>query len=229
MKTYEQALENLYAVFAKYPLKDMECCDCGCDRTVNKRVLMTTPLRQIEEDAIGYYAFKATYTMGDLADFKHFLPRIFEFLYEVDTRIVLKKLDENDFESWETAEINALKGYLKYWLMKMIKNHYINEEFITGLANKIDLKTIFYSWLNFKEATAISNLTTFINGHYHDVIHKNRFGELKNNEYELVSMLKSWFHSKELKERLENAYYEVMDKNEDLAKQIEEADYIITH
>jgi hypothetical protein len=56
--------------------------------------------------------------------------------------------------------------------------------------NKTGLKSTFYLWLNFKEEIAILNLTIFINAYYNDVI----------DEYKLVSMLKLWFHSKELKE-----------------------------
>ena len=214
--TYEQALENLYQVFSKYPLKEMDCYPCGCVKEKYKASLLNTPLREIEEEVISYYSFKSLTTMGDLEDFKHFLPRSLEFLREVYTDIIYKKISENDFNNWNKAEVVALKVFFEQWFIKMIREKYINADDFHYLPGFIDLKPILYKWIDFKNKPAISEFVFFIINNYDDIFEKGTLGINETDDYNAIPMLKQWLHSKELKERLEALIDEYKEKDKDL-------------
>jgi hypothetical protein len=91
------AVEGLYAAFAAYPLReDTNACAC-CHSTENEKRLHRKQLRQIGPDDLQQYANDALLVWGDVSDFKHFLPRIFELMMAhgaefVDPQAVFKKL-----------------------------------------------------------------------------------------------------------------------------------------
>lgn len=61
----------------------MESCPC-CRGPEKVRPLYDRPLRQLMPEDLHFYAFCAMTTMGDVEDFRHFLPRIFELLNDDD-------------------------------------------------------------------------------------------------------------------------------------------------
>src|SRR5438105_2663647 len=101
----QEAIEELYGVFVCYPLKKMYGCD-HCVLPEDYERLRAKPLRELTWDEIEKFAHKAMTTWGDVEDFKHFLPRLFELLaYEnqwpvsVD-RLFSSKLQDADWRSW---------------------------------------------------------------------------------------------------------------------------------
>jgi len=77
-KELNASIEKLYATFARYPLRaSMDACPC-CVTDEDMGRLCSKELRGLEENDISLYAYKAMTTWGDVEDFKHFLPRIFE-------------------------------------------------------------------------------------------------------------------------------------------------------
>ena len=111
-------IEALYFAFRAYPLRDrIDSCPC-CRGPASTRPLHQTPLRQLSAEVLSTYAFRALTTVGNVDDFRHFLPRIFELLYsgelaaEVDPEIVLGKLAYADWTSWPAAEQDAVRAAL---------------------------------------------------------------------------------------------------------------------
>ncbi len=116
-KVLQTAIENLYAAFASYPLRaPVEGCPC-CVKEDDIKRLQSKPLRQLEEDDLSRYSFKAMTTWGDEDDFKHFLPRILELLatgYSVGfgADFLPNKLNCAQWQSWPEDEKNAVQNFL---------------------------------------------------------------------------------------------------------------------
>ena len=112
------AVERLYQTFAGYPLVAViEGCPC-CSLETAERELHAAPLRELPEQHVGYFAFKAMTTFGRVDDFRHFLPRIAELISErgaadaCDLGIFTGKLSYGGFETWPDAERAAVAGWV---------------------------------------------------------------------------------------------------------------------
>jgi hypothetical protein len=111
--------EKLYTVFAAYERKEhIESCPC-CRGPESLRPLYGRPLRQLTAEDLHSYAFAAMTTMGDVDDFRHFLPRILEllkdegFITSVDREVVLSKLRYGNWDTWVEEEQSAIREYLR--------------------------------------------------------------------------------------------------------------------
>ena len=124
MQTFEKkqqalqaAIENLYVAFSSYKLRaPVEGCDC-CVKKDDKKRLAAKPLRQLQEDDLSRYAFKAMTTWGDEYDFKHFLPRILELLatgcsLTFGADILPNKLGYAEWRTWPDNENKAIHSFL---------------------------------------------------------------------------------------------------------------------
>ena len=79
-----ESIEQLYAALEKYPLNcKMNGSPLYHDLARWNQVLSAKSLRNLSVDDLRIYYFKAMTTWGDINDFKHFLPRIFELLSEL--------------------------------------------------------------------------------------------------------------------------------------------------
>ena len=93
-----EAVERLYEVFARYPLiTPVTGCPC-CTTPADYAMLASKPLRQLTAKDLRKYATKALTTWGDVNDFRHFLPRLFELIFfdnfsiDVDAESLFRKL-----------------------------------------------------------------------------------------------------------------------------------------
>jgi hypothetical protein len=100
----KQAIEAVYEQFAAPTPARIEGCPCCIDRkTAN--ALHDRPLRSLTTDDLGAYSSSVFLTVGDIVDFRYFLPRILE-LTVVDPsfypgpEIVLGKLPLAGWKSW---------------------------------------------------------------------------------------------------------------------------------
>ena len=115
-------LKNLYDAFSKYPLKPtIEGCPC-CDLANSELGLHKRKLKELEWNDLSLFIFKAMTTFGDVDDFKHFLPRIFE-LYctsfygaPYDVGVLFSKLEYANFRSWPKDERDVTIESLRAWL-----------------------------------------------------------------------------------------------------------------
>ncbi|MBY0373940.1 MAG: hypothetical protein K2Q23_08085 [Bryobacteraceae bacterium] len=111
---FKEAIERLYSTFGSYPLRDrIDSCPC-CRGQQETRHLHTKALRDLTPEDLGPYAFRAMTTVGDVDDFRHFLPRILELVAElpVDPEVVLSKLTYAKWTEWPAGEIEAVRAYL---------------------------------------------------------------------------------------------------------------------
>jgi hypothetical protein len=109
-----EAIERLYLTFSAYPEP------AGLEGSPYKdvagmvRSLKAAPLRQLTGDQIGPYAGSAILTVGDVADYKHYLPRILEQAVlkaphiGVDPPIIADRLKYAGWRDWREEEQAAI-------------------------------------------------------------------------------------------------------------------------
>ena len=89
------ALEAVYTVFARYPKPDRLEASPLYGRENFLEPLLAAPLRDLTCDQVGVYAGKALTTVGQLSDYKHFLPRLLEHV--IDERCAFMGLSPDEF------------------------------------------------------------------------------------------------------------------------------------
>ena len=135
------AIERLYQTFAIYPFRPtMEGCPC-CVSGSDKEKIHSKQLRQLEEEDLSRYVFKAMTTWGDVKDFKHYLPRIFELVAMkdsgIDTFVVSGKLEYSQWKNWPENEKEAIVSFLLAWWPDFVKNssRFDKETFVLNFHN----------------------------------------------------------------------------------------------
>ena len=115
-------LSELYKRFEKYPLKPkIEGCPC-CGLDNDEIGLHTSTLESLSWDELDTFIFKAMTTYGDVDDFKHFLPRIFELFVTsfedapYDVGVVFSKLEYGKWSEWPEYEKAEVKRTIDCWL-----------------------------------------------------------------------------------------------------------------
>jgi hypothetical protein len=136
--TVSDAVEQLYAAFARYPLAPrIEGCP-HCDLGRAERSLHAAPLRQLRTEDLGVYPFKAMTTFGTVDDFRHFLPRIAELLardgvvHTTDLVLFAGKLVYGGLASWPERERVAVRA----WLDALV------DRFVGGEPGVVDAATL---------------------------------------------------------------------------------------
>ncbi len=124
-----EATEQLYRAFAKYPSNpNMDISPLFQDQlALWNQLIASKPLRELSIEDLENYSFKAMTTWGDVRDFKHFLPRIFELLAELpndmhglDEWVTLNKLNYGDYKSWPKNEQEVVHRFLIAFWQKLL-------------------------------------------------------------------------------------------------------------
>ena len=74
----QRTVAAAYAVFARYGRPQVMDASPARDGQQMLRTLSAAPLRELSSEAVGPYSGSALFTVGSLADYKHFLPRILD-------------------------------------------------------------------------------------------------------------------------------------------------------
>lgn len=124
MNTQPQ-IYNLYSTFSGYPLKlQIEGCS-HCELQNLDSLLHTKKLTQLSWDDLQLFILKIMTTFGDVGDFKHFLPRIFE-LYVTDYwnapcdfGLFLAKLEYSGWATWPENEREVVLRLYENWMLQL--------------------------------------------------------------------------------------------------------------
>jgi hypothetical protein len=114
------AIEILYRVFKPYGLKPIVGCPC-CTTTQDSDHFQGRSLHHLSPSELERLAFKAMTTMGDVDDFRHFLPRLFEILWNdgavggTDAEVLVSKLKVGKWLEWPAGQIDAVRAFLHTW------------------------------------------------------------------------------------------------------------------
>ena len=225
---FEIAIEELYKTFSKYPFKSkIEGCPC-CVSDSDKATLHSKKLRDLEDEDLSYYAFKAMTTFGDLEDFKHYLPRIFELTAKrelvVDTFVILGKLEYGNWNTWNEEEQESVNNFLKaWWKYDINNNEYFDSEILIEL-NKLrkELSSLLNEWNLDYDTQGFKNYVELIEENYHDIKNKNRtFKEFDEKEVEIFT---SWIESNSY--RLEEGFFKFENTDKEFSEQISRTLYM---
>lgn len=123
----DESINQIYLTFAKYGKpKEFPACEC-CLSVAEQRLLLEVKLRELGAAQLSGYAADVFLTVGSLADFKYFLPRILElsvkqeFLWP-DPEVVFGKLQLADWDSWPEQERNPILELMRNKFEAVIQN-----------------------------------------------------------------------------------------------------------
>jgi hypothetical protein len=226
---FKIAIEELYKVFERYPFKStIEGCPC-CVFDNDKSTLHSKQLRELEDEDISRYVFKAMTTWGDVNDFKHYLPRIFELAatrkLNVDTFVILGKLDYGNWKEWDFDEQNSIQKFLKAWWKLDVNNAtYFDSEVLIELKKRIqDLPTMLNDWNVSVDSQGFKNYVDFVESYYPELKGKNiSFKDF--SQYEIEKLI-SWIESNSGK--LEEGFFNYDGKDEEFSTTISNTLYMI--
>ena len=139
MDTIEVAVEKLYHTFQASAPESIDGCPC-CINKKNVCTLLKTPLRTLSSNDLSNYGASLFHTIGDISDFKYFLPRLFELSYSDDSwyptpEIILNKLYLGEWHDCPVVEKNAILNFMRSWLVHLKNQYAMEPEFIE---DKID-------------------------------------------------------------------------------------------
>lgn len=223
------SIESLYTTFARYPFRStIEGCPC-CVSNTDKEKLHTKQLRQLDGEDLSRYASKAMTTWGDVDDFKHYLPRIFELLattdFIVDTFIVLGKLEYGKWESWAIEEQNSIRGFLLAWWTDVVKNksYFDKEAFLEIYERTGDMQVLLDRWeINFVD-NSFKNFIEFVFDDYYNLINKQN--SFKKMDSVVLDKIINWINS--LKQIVESGFFHFATTDTEFAEKISNTLYIL--
>lgn len=112
----QQAIDRLYTAFANVPKpRRIEGCPhCVDDKEI--KTLLKKPLRQLSSEDLTAYASSALLTVGDVADYLYFLPRILEISaadesWWPDPEITARAIRATDLATWPSHRVDALVSF----------------------------------------------------------------------------------------------------------------------
>ena len=106
----QDAIDKCYAAFASYPPPRVLDASPARDAVAILATLTSAPLRALTGEQLGPYGGWAMTTVGDAADYKHFLPRILELAVNaepwlgLDPPTIAGKLTYGGWQGWPPEE-----------------------------------------------------------------------------------------------------------------------------
>lgn len=213
------AVENLYRVFAQYPARPgMPYC-AHCMTVEDMRHLTATPLMEMEESHLYHYAWHAS-TVGEVVDFKHFLPRIFhKMLYEgsmIDPELVTGALGHTNWLTWPAEEQSVVRSFLTAWWHHLLSMYPANHDAgscLCAIAMVFDDLTPFLDyWRQCRNVEALRHLANLVAWNYgrlmEDVPLFNAWWEQRPAQMEQV---RQWILAPATKAMLEDAFWRFRD------------------
>jgi len=207
----------------------MDSCPCCVDDT-HKQQLSAAPLRELTEEQLDTYTWKAMTTWGEVDDFKHFLPRIFELTAMSDFTAdltVFSKLKYAEWDKWAAEEKETVVSFLvALWHYNTISKVYFNKElFVEAVNRSNNINLLLSNWVVSTDNTSIRNFVNFVYYHLNDLAQPANLFKLITPEDRKQTI--SWA-TKQLPV-LENAFFHFEKNDPEFAQEISNALYILEH
>lgn len=169
--------------------------------------------------------------MGDVEDFKHYLPRIFELLsttdFVVDTFVVLGKLNYGNWTCWPVDEQNAIKVFLLSWWYDSVKHKtYFNKEAFIEIHKLLgEIELLLNKWVLSFEDNSFITYVDLISNYYKDFLYVKK--TFKVLDKETIDKVVAWITDKKGMIEAGFYYYEKLDP--EFAEEVSDALYIVEH
>lgn len=222
MNALESSVERLYETFSTYPLvENMKGCPC-CVSETDKEELHIRPLRDLEENDLSRYTFKALTTWGNLEDFKYFLPRLFEICAKggvnIDIGILLHKLEYGNFRMWPENERAAVEAFIwKWWEHSIATQSYFDLETFTGIYKVSgDLDKMLECWKTDIRENGFKILIDCVENYYVDLMYDGKnFKDFKSDD---IKKINSWIVKN--KTNLEEGFFYFENRDAEFADRV---------
>ena len=198
----DEVLGRLYETFASYPLTELGYHPVVAEELVDH--LLETPLRALSFEALYAYVMAAMTTLGDVPEFKHFVPRLCEFCaYESgDFDTFCWKLSYAEWRRWPDEErvvvedfFDALWRYVleddwEQWFAYGFLFHVRKTEWDVPISRYLE------TWENAEGLTATMHLV--------ELVRVLNTGD--EDDPPFVAMLRDWFRDTGMARRLREAF-----------------------
>lgn len=119
MSAFDAALAELYETFSAEPPVSIQGCFC-CLGADAREVLLTRPLGVLTSDQLAPYASSVFLTVGDVGDYRYFLPRILDLsasdlAWWPSPELAVGALTRAEWSAWSDVERAAILGFLSAW------------------------------------------------------------------------------------------------------------------
>ena len=218
---FEMALEGLYSAFSPYPFRaDMPCCVPHCFFQSEIDTLGAQPLRSLKQSKLSSFAFSLLLTCGEVEDFKHFLPRLFELtategLGHTDAEISIGKLHRADWRNWPEPEQMAVSAFLlAWWRLELERgvNHSLEKCFSALCCADNDPQGYLEIWRNSGVTRHAVSLAKFINYNLTMILIGHSFNTWVGHK--ATGVVKEFLREPATRARLEQAFFECDDPND---------------
>ncbi|UII22219.1 hypothetical protein [Fulvivirga ligni] len=227
------SIEDLYRVFQKYEARDMSGSPLYADLHKWNRELLSKPLRELDENDLSRFTGKCITTWGSIADYKHFLPRIFELIalfrapYEIS--IAFDKLHIADWNNWARDEQKVVQSFM-FNLWESILNDNSEkaerefESYFCAITNIYpDFSELLYIWNKSDSKSGIKHLASIIVDKHTNIFErKGGFLAGKNSSKEFIR----WVLSDIIYNKIQAKYFEY--EKDEVAEKISWAEQILT-
>lgn len=209
MDRLQRSIERLYTAFGDIPKpRHIDGCPCCLDGKGIDR-LLGTGLREISPEELSPYAASAFLTVGDVADYLYFLPRILEIsaieeFWWPDPEVTGKAISSSKIESWPAARRNALADFLGAVIETVIARdeHHKIDGWMCAIARMgIDVQPYLDMVASSPQAVLgyfDDNARCLLKGHL-----CNAFWELPCEGHDVIV---NWFRSEAIRQFLRDAY-----------------------
>jgi hypothetical protein len=164
-------IEEGYLLFSEYTISgSLDVCKVCCVSDEEERLLVSTPLRKISKNVMGYYYNSARCeSEKELLEMKHFLPRVLELLsvFEIpchSAEILMQPLRMRETAYWPAEETELLQRFSETFFADCLERYPLPgmagiDEYIVmfGLA-PLNLKGILNTWLHTDSINSLLHL-----------------------------------------------------------------------
>jgi hypothetical protein len=217
------ALDRCYDVFSAYPCPTALDAPPDRDPVAILRALTSAPLRELREEDIGHYSGKAITTVGDVDDYKHFLPRILEQAARhnvwlgTEPAVIGGKLDLGDWRTWPLAEQEAISSLFVAVFVQALDEPAemdLAEDWLCGVATlgQGETRKALSQWAEAHSTYAAMQLASFI----FFTIRGERWSSFAFWEHakpQSVAVIKTWLSSEAPQQILMNAFDSVAPRD----------------
>lgn len=232
----KNSIDQLYATFEKYRSNsNMEGSPVYGDLEEWNTELFAKPLRELTEDDLSRFTGKAISTWGEVNDYKHFLPRIFELTAELRTPyeiwIAFDKLTLAEWTCWPENEQKVIHEFMIALWENILnddseKARWEFQDYFSSIAhfhpNFTELLDI---WKKSESKAAIKHLSTLLVEEQTAIFDKKKLSNFKDKP-EIVEEFIAWILSDQLLNYVQRKFFEF--ENEPFADNISWAEQIIT-
>jgi hypothetical protein len=199
------AIRKLYEAFAGFP-RPSRLDASPLREPVEIQRLVSVPREMLGVDAMGGYAIWAMTTVGEVKDYKYFLPRLLELAVEsgvIEPEMIAYKLQYGQWTEWAPRERGAVSEFLFEAFSQAMNEHpddYLAASWFTAICILgLDIDRAMRAWRSASLPQAVLQLAGFLQGGTIFEASPEERGYWSNVEDRTLSIVRSWLLSADVR------------------------------